>query len=60
MDPRVVPHSRFSDWRVYTPSNSWLVPLLVSPLQLRSEARVVNFDFAAIYKKEPGTQTTEC
>ena len=44
MDPRVVPQSRFSDWRVYAPSDSWSVPLLVSLLQLRSEAWVVNFD----------------
>ena len=44
MDPRVVPQSRFSDWRVYAPSDSWSVPLLVSLLQLRSEAWEVNFD----------------
>ena len=44
MDPRVEPRSRFSNWRVYTPSDSWSVPLLASLLQLRSEAWVVNFD----------------
>ena len=44
MDPRVVPQSRFSDWRVYPPSDSWSVPLLASLLQLRSDAWVVNYD----------------
>ena len=44
MDPRVEPQSSFSNWRVYTPSDSWSVPLLASLLQLRSEAWVVNFD----------------
>lgn len=44
MDPRVEPQSSFSNWRVYTPSDSWSVPLLASLLQLRSEAWIDNFD----------------
>ena len=44
MDPRVEPQSSFSNWRVYTPSDSWSVPLLASLLQLRSEEWIVNFD----------------
>ena len=44
MDPRVKPQSSFSNWRVYTPFDSWSVPLLASLLQLRSEAWIDNFD----------------
>ena len=44
MDPRDISKKGLSGWRVYTPIDSWTVPLLSSLLQLRSDAWVVNFD----------------
>ena len=44
MDPRGASKNSLSGWRVYTPSDSWSVPLISSLLQLRSEAWIVNFD----------------
>ena len=43
IDPRCVAKQKFSDWRVYSADDSWSVPLLSSLLELRSDAREVNF-----------------
>ena len=44
LDPMDISKKGLSGWRVYTPIDSWTVPLLSSLLQLRSDAWVVNFD----------------
>ena len=42
--PRDISKNSLSGWKVYTPYDSWSVPLITSLLQLRSEAWIVNFD----------------
>ena len=38
MDPRDISKNSLSGWRVYTPSDSWTVPLVSLLLHLRAEA----------------------
>ena len=44
LDPRFAVKHQLMQWRIYQPSDTWSVPLLVSLLELKQKKWVVNFE----------------